>query len=283
MGLLSGLSALGLGNLEKTDDIYKNQEEKKVVRQQNVVEQKAPEEQDFTFDKTYECPVCGKKFKTRTMKSGKAKLIGTDMDLRPKYELIDTLKYDVIACPHCGYAALTRYFQYVGGIQKKAIVTKICAAYKPQPIEEKEVYTYEEALEQYKLALANAIVKNAKPSEKAFICLKSGWLLRGQAESLHEGDAGYAEKKKELEDGENEYLENALDGFIAARQSEGFPMCGMDESTVDYLIAVLAMRFGRYETTSKLVSSILTSRAANPRMKDKARELKEVLMTKLQG
>ena len=45
-------------------------------------------------------------------------------------------------------------------------------------------YTYEDALARYQLALVNAIVKQAKNSEKAYICLKAGWLMRGYAEWL---------------------------------------------------------------------------------------------------
>lgn len=57
-------------------------------------------------------------------------------------------------------------------------------------------------------------------------------------------------------------------------------MCGMDEPTVDYLIAVTAMRFEQYDVSSRLIAGIIQS-AANPRMKDKARELKEMVMAKV--
>ena len=80
---------------------------------------------------------------------------------------------------------------------------------------------------------------------------------------------------------EDNFLRNALEGFLAARQTEGYPMCGMDECTVDYLIAVTAMRFDQYDVATKLVSSILTSQGTNPRMKDKARDLKDLLMKKI--
>ena len=38
---------------------------------------------------------------------------------------------------------------------------------------------------------------------------------------------------------DKEILKNALDGFVEARQTEDYPMCGMDEITVEYLLAVL--------------------------------------------
>ncbi|MDE5866430.1 MAG: DUF2225 domain-containing protein, partial [Lachnospiraceae bacterium] len=137
------------------------------------------------------------------------------------------------------------------------------------------------ALERYQLTLANAIVKQAKPSEKAYICLKTAWLLRGKGEHLDTSAPDYAEQKKKLDEEENEYLHNALEGFLSARQTESFPMCGMDEPTVDYLIAVLSMRFEQYDVTSRLVAGILTNPSANPRMKDKARTIKEMIVKKV--
>ena len=76
-------------------------------------------------------------------------------------------------------------------------------------------------------------------------------------------------------------MKNALEGFLAARQSEGYPMCGMDETTVDYMIAVLSMNFSQYDVASKLIANILVMSGANPRMKEKARELKELLIIKI--
>ena len=74
---------------------------------------------------------------------------------------------------------------------------------------------------------------------------------------------------------------NAYKGFVEARQSEGFPMCGMDEITIDYLIAVLAVRFKKFDVASRMIASILASPSANARMKDKARDLKEEVLLQL--
>lgn len=279
-GILSGLEKLGLGNLKDANLFEDNKKNTKSPGDGNGEEAHVVQEQDFLFDKTHTCPVCDNTFKAKTVKIGRAKLKGTDMDLRPKYEVIDLLKYDVIVCPKCGYAALSRYFKYMTSAQAKLIRQNITPNYKgTEP--KGEIITYDESLERYQLTLANAIVKQAKASEKAYICLKSAWLLRGYAESLEEGAEDYNTKKKELETEENEFLQNALEGFLAARQAETFPMCGMDEQTVDYLISVMAIRFEQFDVASKLISSIISSRSASPRMKDKARDLKEILMQKI--
>lgn len=277
-GLLSGLEQFGLKNLEDMN-LY---ETPKSEEKGNGEGKAAPtvQEQDFLFDKSVTCPICDKEFKARTVKIGKAKLAGSDLDLRPKYEQIDLLKYDVIMCPNCGYAALSRFFKFLTSPQAKSIQQAISASFKPQT-ETKEIYTYDEALERYKLTLANAIVKQARPSEKAYICLKTAWLIRGKGEHLDKELPDYDEQMKQIEAEENEFLKNAFDGFLAARQTESFPMCGMDEPTVDYLIAVLAMRFEQYDVSSRLITGIITSNTANPRMKDKARDVKEMLMKKI--
>ena len=277
-GLLSGLEQFGLSNLENMD-LYESQKKEEKGADGKAAPPKV-QEQDFLFDKAFNCPICDKEFKARTVKIGKAKLAGSDLDLRPRYEQIDLLKYDVIMCPVCGYAALSRFFKYVTAPQAKNIKQTISSTFKPQK-EEKEIYTYDEALERYKLTLANAIVKQTRPSEKAYICLKTAWLLRGKAEHLDKSLPDYEEQKKQCEEEENEFLRNALEGFLAARQTESFPMCGMDEPTVDYVIAVTAMRFEQYDVSSRLITGILQSTAANPRMKDKARDIKEMLMQKI--
>lgn len=275
-GLLSGLEQFGLSNLENMD-LY--EAPKKAGENAEGKEAPVMQEQDYLFDKSFTCPICDKEFKARTVKIGKVKLSGTDLDLRPKYDQVDLLKYDIIMCPHCGYAALSRFFKFVTSPQAKNIQKAISASFKPQ--KEKETYTYDEALERYKLTLANAIVKQAKPSEKAYICLKTAWLLRGKGEHLDKNAPDYAEQKKQVDAEENEFLHNALEGFLAARQTESFPMCGMDEPTVDYLISVIAMRFEQYDVASRLIAGILTSPSANPRMKDKARMIKEMIVKKI--
>lgn len=280
MGILSGLDGFGLSGLENVD-IFGAE---KKPEQKEAAPETLPEltEADLVFQKGFNCPCCDKEFKARTVKIGKAKLIGTDIDLRPKYEIVDSLKYDVIMCPHCGYTALSRFFQYITGPQIKLIKTNISATFRNNE-PKGDIYSYDEAVERYKMALANAIVKRGKSSERAYICLKMAWVIRGKCESLDKSAADYAQLKQECDNDENELLQTALDGFLAARQSESFPLCGMDETTVDYLIAVLSMRFGQYEVAAKLVSAIITSAVANKRMKEKARNLKELLVAEIKG
>lgn len=254
--------------MENVENTEKDKGAAKVVR-----------EEDFLFDKAWTCPICGKGFKDRSVRSSKVKLLGSDQDLRPRYEQLELLKYDVVLCPACGYTALGRFFDTVTQVQKMKIQEKICANFTAQ-IEAKSVYTYDEAHWRYRMALANALVKGTKASEKAYICLKTAWLMRSKAEHLEGELPDYEARKKQCEEEENGLLRNALDGFIEARATEDFPMCGLDESTVDYLIAVLSVRFEQYDVASRLVVEVLHS-TDNPRMKDRARDLKDIISEKM--
>lgn len=276
-GIFSGLESLGLGNLAGAE-LFEKEKPKEEEQKGPVI----PEEKEFIFDKTVECPICEKKFTTKIMKSGKAKLLGTDLDLRTKYEGLDATKYDAVRCSHCGFSALTRYFVRLTPTQTKMIKENICSRVKITESGD-EIYSYEEAIERYKLTLACAVVKQAKASEKAYICLKSAWLLRGYAEKLEADGELSAEKKAELKAEEMEYLKNAYEGFAAARASENFPVAGMDEMTVDYLLAVLAYEIGNMQVASNMISRILTAPNAGQRMKDKARDLKDLIVEKIKS
>lgn len=236
-------------------------------------------EEDFLFGKAWTCPICGKAFKELTVKGSKVRLLGSDQDLRPRYEQLELLKYDIVLCPECGYTALGRFFDTVTQVQKKNIKEKIWENFTAK-IEPKSMYSYDEALWRYRMALANAIAKGTRASEKAYICLKMAWLLRSKAEHLAEDLSDYEAQKKQCEAKEGELLRNALDGFIEARASEDYPMCGMDESTMDYLIAALAFRFERYDVASRLVVEVLHS-TDNPRMKDRAGDLRALVTAKM--
>lgn len=273
--IFAGLENLGFKDIEKVDVFQDEEKEKKA--NENADQKKEFNEEDLIFDKSYTCPVCDNEFKSRMVRTGKVRPGGADSDLRPKYLGMDPLKYDAILCPKCGYAALNRYFNFVMSGQAKNIKEKISATFKYQP-ESGKIYSYDDALMRHKMALLNTIVKGGKNSEKAYTCLKMAWLCRGKREMLLQGDYK-KEKISELVEEEKELLSNAYDGFEAAFGKEDFPMCGMDEYTMMYLLAELARRIGKNEEAKRYVSKVLVARNAQRRIKDKAFSLKE----KLQG
>ena len=280
-GILSGLEAFGLGNLSKME-VYEKEVEKEKKGAESEVVHHTVSEAELIFDKTYTCPVCDKMFKAKNVKAGKVKLNSMDSDLRPKYQSMDSLKYDAVVCPNCGYAALNRFFNYMTSVQAKLIKENISASFRGLP-QEGEIYSYDDAIARHKLALVNTIVKRSKLSEKAYTCLKTAWLLRGKAETLSAEISDYVNVKKALKEEETEFLKNAYEGFQEAFSKEMFPMCGMDENTCTYLVGELARRLGHYEEASRWISRVLTARDANERIKAKAREAKEQITLALRA
>ena len=128
-------------------------------------------DKDCVFQKSYTCPICDSKFKNLTVKQGKARMESSDIDLKINYKGIEPLKYDVILCPVCGYAALERYFDRVSVFQRKNIIEKICQSFN-YAFEEKDEYTFDEALMRYRFALLTSQVKMAKTVSLVSFVLK---------------------------------------------------------------------------------------------------------------
>lgn len=283
--LLSGLGKFGLdegvgNNLFEDDNVIKKQNADGTVTKEIA----KPKEEDFLLLKVVRCPICDGTFRTIQIKSGRTKRKEPDLDLRPRFEYIDTNKYDVASCPKCGFTAMHRYFGHLSSLQTKLIKEGVCDKFKTPPtkeITELKSYTYDEAIELFKLALYTTVVKKGSNSEKAYSCLKIAWLLRGKIEELSEDK----EKNNEaIAVAQKEYLTfytQAFDGFVKAMSSESYPICGMDQSTVDLLIAAMAFNLGKYEYSSRFVSSLIVSKTAGPNIKNRAHDLKEKIIEKI--
>ena len=283
--LLSGLGKFGLDE-NVASKLYEDEAAtKRASAAEGATEAQAgPTELDFLLLKSVRCPICDGVFRTPMIKSGRAKRKEPDLDLRPRFEYIDTNKYDVASCPKCGFTALHRYYAHLTPVQVKLIKEGVTDKFKEPPakeITELAVMDYDTAIERFKLALYTAIVKKAANSEKAYICLKISWLLRGKLEDLVKD----AEKNKDAilecrKDYQTFYVQ-AFDGFVKAMSSENYPMAGMDQSTVDLLIAAMAFNLGKYDYASRFVSQLIVSRTAGNNIKTRAHELKEKIVEKI--
>ena len=227
------------------------------------------------IEKTYTCPVCDKKFHTKAVKASSAKFVATMADLRPIHSNINVTKYDAICCPNCGFSALTKNFTSSTASQRKLIREKIQTNYKSHDEVACEIYTTETAISRMKMALLCTVTKGGKDSEVGNVCLKISWLYQDLADELPE-DAPDAAAKKELylKEADNAAM-NAYERLTNARMRESFPIAGMNETTLDYLLAYYASKKGEYQTAMRLLSGVVTSRSISPRLKDKALELKE--------
>lgn len=258
-------------------------EEQKVEEQKP--EKKGPEEAELLLDKTIHCPVCDNVFKSKAVKNGKVRRLEPEGDLRPRFQYIDTLKYEVDSCPYCGYSAMRRYFDHLAPIQRKMVKENISVNFmkngnngntvKPLPA----TYTYAEAVARYKLALYNTEVKRGAVSEKAYTCLKISWLYRGKCEeALAKGETEDSESVKKDRQEERRFYEEAYVNMEKAVETERPPICGMDENTMDFLLAGMSYRLEKYDRASRYVSRVLSSNGANRHMKDKALDLKQEIV-----
>lgn len=274
--IFAGLESFGLKGTNKVDVFQEKTDDKTQEKGENKDHKKEVTEEDLLFEKSYTCPVCDNEFKSKMVRTGKVRLAGADTDLRPKYMGVDALKYDAVLCPKCGYAALNRYFNFIMARQAANIKEQISKTFSYEEKEDK-VYSYDDAIMRHKLALLNTVVKNGKNSERAYTCLKLAWLYRGKREMLLQQEEYDKDEVMELAAEEKELLTNAYEGFESAFSKEDFPMCGMDQYTLLYLLAELARRIGDNEAAARHVSKVLVGKNVQKRIKDKAVDLKEKL------
>lgn len=275
--ILSGLESMGLGGLSDVDLFHdKNKKPAPKKEPEKKEEPKKIEEKDLLYERNVECTCCGHPFKEKTIRMGKARMVFQDMDLRPRYDDIDSLKYNLTVCPLCGYAALTKEFDRLSTGQARMIKEKISINFTGLK-NDGDTYSYDDAISRSKLALVNTVVKRGKMSERAYICLTLGWLTRGKAESIKKETPGREAFVKQLAEEENDYLKKAAEGFGEALQKEAFPICGLDEYTFFYLLAALNYETGNYKDSMRYVEKILINRALSDRIKDKARRIKEAI------
>ncbi len=281
MNLLSGLEKFGLNSTGELDILNDGTDSSKKKTDEKEKATVTLTEKDFLLDRKEKCPICDKEFIVKTVKSSKVKRLEPDGDLRPNHEYIDTLKYGVCACPSCGYAALRRNFDHLSATQRKWIRESITVNFKPVVEPQMETYTYDYAVEKYKLALVSAMAKKAKLSEKAYICLNIAWLRRAQMESIPEDTPVNKKRKAACRQEVEGFYRQAYDGFLRVTSTETPPYNGMDANTMDYILANMAFYYKDYETASKLIGRLITSANTPRRMKEKCLDMKEQIVSEL--
>ena len=213
---------------------------------------------DLLYDKSYTCPLCGKEFTSKTIRVGKNQVVSVDSDLYAHYSLINPLLYDIILCPHCGYSTFSKAWGVLLSKQKDWLNAFLSTT---TPNNYSEFITPEEAILKHKLALLISIKKKSKISEQAYLALHIAWLYR------------------ELKDTANEaiFLERSLDGFIESFSKETYPLYGIDEITMMYMISDIAFRLNKFDLCKQYLSLVLTSSTSSARIKDRALDLKAKL------
>ena len=240
-------------------------------------------EKTLLLDKTYECPICDNKVKAKSVKTNVAKFVGTGPDLRPIHSTINVTKYETVCCSNCGYAALTKDFKNTTQVQRKLLREKIQANYKSHEEVPCDTYSCETAISRLKMALLCTVTKMGKESEIGNICLKINWLYQDLVDEMDAENPDYETKKQAYLTEAHNFAMNAYEHLSKARMEEGYPIAGMNETTLDYLLAYLGYEKGEYQTAMQYLSGVVSTRGISPRLKDKCLELKDLLNEKLHG
>lgn len=214
----------------------------------------------YVYEKQFECPVCEITFRSTVARFGKSRIVSQDTDLKQNYSPFDPIAYDVVVCEACGYAESVNSFEKpLPERIKEQLLSIVTPDFKgrsyPAPL------TPEMALERFYIMIVCNEVKNGKFGIRAYSYLKMAWICRN------------AEDIRELE-----YLRQALDNFKIALQKEAPPIAGMDESAVSYIIGELERRLGNDDEALRWFSTIVSSRSAESRIKDRARDQKDLIM-----
>ncbi|MDK2934847.1 MAG: uncharacterized protein PWQ67_2733 [Clostridia bacterium] len=254
------LKDLGFDNL--TDISIYNAEDKIDKNKKNMNSMEGREE-NYLFDRKLKCPVCESNITVRAVKSSSIRIISRDTDFMIYYKDPNPLFYDAWVCTQCGYSAISSQFYNISEAQKKVVREKVCSKWKQKSYG--HVYTIDTAIERYKLALLTSVVKNTKTSERALMCIKLAWLYR---------------LKKDSEN-ENKFLSLALQGFINAFEKEQFPISGMDQASLTYLIGELYRRLGDNDHALLWFSKVFSTNMAKSKIKEMAREQKYLIVEQI--
>lgn len=237
------------------------------------------EEKKYIFTKKLRCTNCGAQFNDLRILSSKLRRKEPDMDLRPRFQFVDSIKYGVTSCPHCGFSTLTKNFEQLPALQQRRIREKITSQFMQREPFHGEVVDYATAMGQYELALICAMVMELSLSEQAYLCLQLSWLIRGRLEEA-DAEPGLLEEAdyKQLKEKEERYYRQAYDSLSKAATKEDFPICGMDQNTFDYLLAVMSFHFKEYDLATRYCGNIVQTRGVSSKLKDKALTLKDDIL-----
>ena len=254
--LFDNLKDLGFDNLEDVS-LYINKENNS---NSNVKLVNHASPADFVYERKVVCPVCNKDIRIKSVKTSGIRIVSRETDFMTIYNDPNPLFYDAWMCTCCGYTALQSRFNSINDKQIKLVKEKVTSKWslkKAYPT----VLTVDNAIEMHQMALLNAVTILARDSEKAMICLKLSWLYR----------------LKNDEQNEKKFQYHSQLGFIKALEHERFPIFGLDETSLEYLIGEIYRRLGDNSNALLWFSRVLSSRQAKTKIKDMARNQKDAI------
>lgn len=193
----------------------------------------------YTFTVEKKCPVCGET--TRVVKV-KSKLLAerTDEDFCVHYKDFNPYFYKIWFCEHCGFAADEKTFLGSIPLTHKRKIQEFLNSRKLglKFVEERQV---PDAVASFKLAIFYTELTGQSLAKRAGLYLELGWIYR-------------ASEEKERED---EMLERAISLYDRSLMTERYPINGLSDNTVIYLIGALYYRLHDFEKSTQYLSRII--------------------------
>ena len=218
-----------------------------------------PDFDKLAYTKDFACPVCRAAFQASVLRASKLRLSHME-GLRPVYKDIEPLCYDIMMCTNCGYATFRDRFDIISEAQQDLLLEKIRMNYLNfMPATHNIEISPMAAVEMYKYALLTACIKRTSLGEKAMLLIKLTWLYKIMED---EQNVAYFTKLS------YEYLSKAF-------ASERFPIFGMSEGAVTFLLASFASDLGDYSAAVKFLSEIIVNKELSSRLRDLARDKKD--------
>lgn len=144
--------------------------------------------------KSYVCPVCKREFESVRLFSEAIRIKSRESDLKPVYEGVNALMFQLVSCPNCLYTSFEDDFEKLSAFEVEA-VEKVSERVKQIKIDLTENKSVRDAAMQYNIAAAMYVARR-KLFRAAECFLKLAWLYRDADASDEERKA--LEHSKEL-------------------------------------------------------------------------------------
>lgn len=217
----------------------------------------------YIIQKEMICPICEQSFTTPRVRMSKIRFNSTDTDLRPYHEGIDTVAYEPVICVHCGYASVFKIFNKVRYSNKSKLSEFLAKNYKKRKWP--EVVDTKTAIQKYLLALKCADVRETDIGEYAYIYIKLAWLFR-----VYEEGQDYLEKEEFCQRKFLQTAEQALENSL-------FPIVDWDETIFSYIIGETNRRLKNFDVASEYMLQVITNTKASDKLKDRARDIRDLI------
>ncbi|WP_409302492.1 DUF2225 domain-containing protein [Peribacillus sp. SCS-155] len=193
------------------------------------------------FDRNVECIHCKHKFTSKKIRSRFIKVLEYDTDFYPRYANpeINSLFYNILVCPSCGFSFTDEFNKYFAPGTRELIEENITAKWGSHNFG--GTRTIYDAIKAYKLASYSATLKKEKHVTIAGIYLRIAWLYR------------------ELGDDSQEirFLKLALHQYENSYSTDDFKGTQMSDVRLLYLAGEISRRVADHSAAAKYFSKVI--------------------------